>query len=103
MWILSLSVLVLGEVLFLYCLNKALVKASTLISHNHDDTQSFGSSELDLVLTLLWIWSASIAVFIIMSIYIHFSKIVDACLYLHHFSDCFIVMLFSLNIFKGLT
>ena len=100
MWILSFSVLVLGELLFLYCSNKVL-KASTLISNNNDDTQSFGSPELDLALALLWIWSASIAVFIIMSIYIHFSKIIDACLYLHHFSECFVVTLFGLNILKG--
>ena len=90
MWILSLSVLVIGELLFLYCLNRALSNASALVSHNHDDTQSFESSELDLALTLLWIWSVSIGVFIIMSIYIHFSTIIDACVWLLRFSDCFL-------------
>ena len=100
MWILSLSVLVIGELLFLYCLNKALSKASALVSHYHDDTQSFGSSELDLAITLLWIWSVSIGVFIIMSIYIHFSTIINACVYLHRFSD-FFMTLFEINIMKG--
>lgn len=68
MWLLSLCTVILVEIFFIYCLNKAVVKATSVIGLRNQEGCSVGSLELDLALILLWIWFASIVIFIVLSV-----------------------------------
>lgn len=96
MWILSLCTLILVELFFIYCLNKAVLKATSIIGNRSQESNSFGSPELDLALILLWIWSASIAMFVILSGYFNFSKIMHFLVNVNDFSEVLVIAILSL-------
>lgn len=97
MWILSLCTLILVELFFIYCLNKAVLKATPIIGLRNQGSDSFGAPELDLALILLWIWSASIAMFVILSIYFNFSKIMHFLVNMNDFSEVLVIAILSLS------
>ncbi len=97
MWVLSLCTLILVEMFFIYCLNKAVLKATSIKELENQGSDSFGSTELDFALILLWIWSASIAIFVLLIICFNFSKIMHFLVYVNDFIEVLVIKILSLS------